>query len=161
MAKKEFKFDRKNPVLKEFVLKNGQYFKSIAPLPPDIKLGRMKECFGNALFLAALGKYYYCEGYASFDGINTSGMHAWVVNKKYEVIDPTWDGYGHDYYGIIFKYSYVISQMSKDGKISFISLIDNWEDDYPLLRASPAEFRRNIIIPKYSKGVIKCKGICK
>ena len=91
----------------KFVRKYGQEFKSVINLPPDIKIGRKGRykgrCFENAFNAVSnnIKKYYYCEGYAT-SGTTTDEavLHGWVVNRKYEVIDPTWkDGKG--YFGII------------------------------------------------------------
>ena len=63
------------------------------------KRGQMGECFRNAA-LMALGDpdLEYVEGYAF--GTVVPVHHAWVVNRKDEVLDPTWPD-GSDYFGVI------------------------------------------------------------
>ncbi len=124
-----------------FVLKNGQQFKSVIPLPRDIKKGKLGCCYENAFknVLMSKGKYFYCEGYATAGGMVHE--HGWMTNRNHEVIDPTWLD-GKDYYGIIFKFSCVMHWMAKNGK--YISIIGNYHDDWPLLKMSRKELIKNI-----------------
>lgn len=88
-----------------------------------------------------LGEYYHCEGYAILG--KDACLHAWLVNKDFEVIDPTWrDGKG--YYGVVFKNRYFIHTLS-------YGLIDNPREDYPILRMPNEELLKHIIIPEDSK----------
>lgn len=71
------------------LLEHGEGFK-VPTEPPQIPLGKMKQCFQNATHMVwDSSDYDYAEGY-----IFPSGLipihHAWVVNKKTnEVVDPT------------------------------------------------------------------------
>ena len=136
----------------KFVLKHGQEFKSVINLPPDIKIGRKGRykgrCFENAFNAVSnnIKKYYYCEGYATSGTTDSMAvLHGWIVNRKHEVIDPTWKD-GKEYFGIIFRWSYV-KRITYKHK-AFMTLIDNWEDNWPLLKMTPEEVRKNIVIPK-------------
>jgi hypothetical protein len=131
--------------LEDFVLKNGLQFNKIIAFPPDLKRGRVGSCHKNAYNIAQNNpnKYFYCEGYATSN--NFAFLHSWVVNKELEVIDPTWKN-GIDYYGIIFRFSYVADSMAKVGK--FISIIDNWKDNYSLLKMSKKQLSQHTIQAK-------------
>ena len=121
----------------EFVLRNGQFFKSQIS-PKSLKRGRMKECYRNALMLMLDNpSYFYIEGYAA--GI-IPAMHAWCVDKKGNVIDPTWPD-GKEYFGVIFKRSYALEQAIKNGRVG---LIDNWQAEWPLLRLEPSIWKETL-----------------
>jgi len=129
----------------DFVLKNGQEFKSIIPLPADIERGRKGNCFENAVKLVIKNKkkYYYCEGYAiSETSGNLVSLHAWVVNKNHKVIDSTWSD-GKEYFGIIFRFDYVWHWVIKNKGPK--SLIDNWQNDWQLLKMPIKQLHQNII----------------
>lgn len=56
-------------------------------------IGEPRECHKNALDM--LMKYpkpelYYCEGFATYAGAIMPVYHAWLVNDRGEIIDPTW-----------------------------------------------------------------------
>lgn len=150
----------------EFVLKNGQEFKSqkLTEEERKIVMGiidrnfldcKVKECYKNAQLLAieSDGKIQYVEGFA-FGVIPIP--HAWnLINGK--VIDLTWcnDGnliekdrmrrnkrkeniilgefYKEEYFGVIFSIEEIRKNMLK--KEMFTSIIDNWEEGYPLLKS--------------------------
>lgn len=121
----------------EFVYRNGQPFKTQIS-PKSLKRGRMKECYRNALMLMLDNpSYLYVEGYAT--GI-IPVMHAWCIDKKGNVIDPTWAD-GKEYFGVIFKRSYALEQALKDGKVG---LIDNWQAEWPLLRLEPSIWKETL-----------------
>lgn len=117
--------------MEEYVIENGQPF-IFQPLPAIYvsHKGRWKECFANAFRLAmARDELRYAEGYAMRDG--SFGMHhAWCVDAQGRVVDPTWD-FPADYYGVIYDLAYVGKVVSKKG---VFGVIDNWTEDYPLLR---------------------------
>ncbi len=76
-----------------------------------------KSCFKNCF--QALWKYQnfsYCEGYATDDELPLALSHAWLVNEKGEVIDPTWVGKQHKgstYFGVVFNREYVMEMAEK------------------------------------------------
>ena len=94
--------------------------------PKFIKGGAMKECFKNSYNLMQKKGYTYCEGYAM--GI-IPVLHAWCLDKKGNVVDPTWKD-GTEYYGIPFKTEYVLETAIKR---EYYGIIDNWQDRWPLL----------------------------
>ena len=122
--------------LEDFVLKNGQLFEP-KMLPKKVRRGLMKECFRNAALLSMETSYQYVEGYA-LSIIPT--IHAWCTDKKGRVIDPTWED-GKEYYGIIFKDSYLLKYLLKYKRYG---LLENWENAYPLLTLDKKEWLRRI-----------------
>ena len=50
---------------------------------------KIKECYKNAWECDVMGKYRYFEGYAVSQNIPLALHHAWLVDKKGTVIDPT------------------------------------------------------------------------
>ena len=121
----------------EFIYKNGQLFKP-GPLPKNVRRGPMKQCFRNAALLSMETSYYYAEGYA-LSIIPT--IHAWCINKKGKVIDPTWED-GKEYYGIVIKKSYLLKYLLKYKRYG---LIENWEDGYPLLKLNKKIWQKKIL----------------
>jgi len=121
----------------EFVYKNGLSFKLNSP-PKNLKRGAMKECYRNALMLMLDNpSYFYVEGYAISI---IPAMHAWCIDKNKHVIDPTWSD-GKEYFGVIFKRSYVQEQVIKTKRIG---LIDNWQEEWPLLRLEPSIWKETL-----------------
>lgn len=88
----------------DMVFKEGRYF-APAERPLDISKDADKECFKNAALLAmANPKYTYVEGFATIKSLGALPIsHAWVVDKKGNVVDSTWKTPGTSYYGIPFK----------------------------------------------------------
>ena len=82
--------------------------------------GQPKSCFENCF--NALWDYpnlSYCEGFAIDDDLNLAVSHAWLVNNKMEVIDPTWIGKkfkGSTYFGVVFNREFVM-EMAEITKI--------------------------------------------
>ena len=115
----------------EFVLKNGQPFKSV-PVPADMICGEMKMCFQNASTASGPHTgYQYAEGYALKPGLIPMN-HAWLVDDDDNAIDITWE-YDPDtaYYGIIFPHDYLWETLEKK---KTYGIIDNYEMNFPLLQ---------------------------
>ena len=122
--------DWKYQMIEEFVLSEGQNFKP-ATLPEGVERGTIKECFCNALLLVldSDDDLIYCEGYA--DGSVIPVHHAWCVTRDGVVIDPTWRNLGAEYVGVPFKVEWVREAVFKRGSYG---IIDNWENEWPLLK---------------------------
>ena len=78
--------------LEGWVLKHGHQVGPRIPLPEGVSWMTARMCFSNAFNLAVYDdhdRFTYMEGYAYTPGI-IAVHHAWVVNDKDEVIDPTW-----------------------------------------------------------------------
>jgi hypothetical protein len=77
-------------LLDEFLARHGESFerrlKSRLPYS-----GRPKECFGNAMRLVTSFPrvYRYCEGYLYDRTLGIAFLHAWVVNQRGEMAEPT------------------------------------------------------------------------
>jgi len=75
------------------LLKHGREMGPRIELPSDVEYGPAKECYGNATGYAVIRssseEYVYCEGYAS-SPLGIPCGHAWLINERGEVIDPTW-----------------------------------------------------------------------
>jgi len=112
--------------MEDFVLHFGEAF-SFSELPSYIERGEMKQCFKNAYHLALSSpEHTYVEGFAC--GV-IPVMHAWCIDSKDQVVDPTWTD-GREYYGVRFNLNYV-NEVIEDK--STYGVIDNWEDRFPLL----------------------------
>lgn len=90
------------------VLENGlPFLKRITPSPFR---GEPKSCYQNCT--SALWEYpklSYCEGFAISDDLPIAISHAWLVDAKSQVIDPTWneDAPKSTYFGVVFTEDFV------------------------------------------------------
>jgi hypothetical protein len=117
---------------RQFVLDFGWFYKP-GPLPQGVVLANEGECFNNALILAlADPKLIYVEGFAALDG-GPRTFHAWVTDGTGRAIDNTWVTPGVVYAGVPFKRGWVSLMGLKNKGVG--SLIDDWQHDWPLLRA--------------------------
>lgn len=75
-----------------YVAAYGQEFKA-SPLPPDVRSGKLGECYRNAsLLVMGRSDLTYAEGFAQNpDASNVVFMHAWAVDRAGKVVDPTFE----------------------------------------------------------------------
>jgi len=111
----EMQGDIRYACAEEFVLKHGRAYQSPAKdyCLPNWR-GRMKMCFLNATVIALRClPLTYVEGFA----INlVPCAHAWVINPKGQVIDPTWtDAPNAVYYGVAFRTAFLRQQVVESG----------------------------------------------
>lgn len=106
--------------VEQYVIENGRWWQN-APLPSTVQRGRKKECFFNAGNLALnSGRlhpklYRYIEGFAWMPE-SIPVMHAWCVDRKGKVIDPTWDYHPNTvYFGVCFDADYLLDVISCTG----------------------------------------------
>lgn len=97
------------------VLKNGISFESKIKSPFK---GEPKGCYQNCLkVLFKNPTLYYCEGFAAYNDISFAIAHAWLVNEKGQVIDPTWfkktDLQNCAYFGVVFDEEFVMEMAAK------------------------------------------------
>ena len=118
-----------------FVLKYGYEFSGAIEIPEHVQRGPMKLCFGNAALMALAfpDEFIYTEGYAYQEGIPITLAHGWLTNRQGQVVDPTWGVDKHvDYFGVLVRHEYV---RPKAG----LSLIDDWENGWPLVLSESPE----------------------
>ena len=89
-----------SPELHDYVFKFGRYYEP-APLPSNFPLMKPNNCFANATHLAVMKRLQYVEGFAFALAGWHLVHHAWCLDAKGRVIDPTWQ-LGMGYYGVPF-----------------------------------------------------------
>jgi len=103
-------------------------------------------CFANALLLMANRKaVFYCEGYAVPMQVGLPMHHAWCVDAKGRVLDPTWEQNSLTskwYYGLTFTRDYALrrlkAQSARGGVGSLLVMCS--DDDHGLVTgATPLE----------------------
>lgn len=126
--------------ISDFVVQNGARME-YAPLPNEITRGPMKECYRNATAQCThRERWIYCEGYAC--GI-IPVMHAWCYDTQTgKVVDTTWRDNCHEYFGIVFKRTYVWRMMRLTGTYG---VIDQWQHKWPVLSDPPEQWRHPIM----------------
>jgi hypothetical protein len=132
--------------MEEYILKNGQFFTPSNKLPEGIDRMEIKQCYHNSFMCLASNpdlKLHYVEGYAISKKLKDFPMpfeHAWLVDDKGRVYDPTWDD-GIVYYGVAFKRDYVIKTVLKKG---YTGIIDDWQSKYQIFKQDNPKIRQAI-----------------
>lgn len=88
----------------------GRSFRPLAEPPGWLRIGANKECFKNAARVTLnRADVFYAEGYAvDLVGVPIPIAHAWLVNSRGQVIDPTWtDASDCAYFGVVFRKAFV------------------------------------------------------
>ena len=117
----------------EFVLQYGWWYEP-CQVPEDIEQGTEQECYKNAQLLAHdRASLTYCEGFALAHSGALMVIHGWVTDGTGSAIDVTWRQPGVAYAGVPFKKSSVRQTCLRND--AFISVIDDWQNDFPLLNA--------------------------
>lgn len=112
----------------QYVLKYGKQYDPAKP--QRCKRGEMKMCFKNALELSARRGLKYVEGWAH-RFIPT--QHAWCVDDKGRIYEPTWDEVGSDYFGVELGLSTLIKVQSATGYYGVFGSWEYWDKILPLL----------------------------
>ncbi|VVB53357.1 Uncharacterised protein [uncultured archaeon] len=119
--------------LEDFVLQNG---KSFVPKERPFSVSRLPlgKCFQNAFkVFMKHPEWSYVEGFA----ISTDAMlpipfqHAWLVDEQGNVIDPTWNPVGTEYFGVAFDRQFVM-KTAIDRK--HFGIMEDYQQGYPVLR---------------------------
>ncbi|WP_313555830.1 hypothetical protein [Agrobacterium cavarae] len=99
------------------VFKHGRPFKPSVGRSPWLKRGKPRDCFNNATAYAVVrDDVLYAEGYAVGPELVMPVQHAWLVDRKGQVIDPTWIDVGdHAYFGIAFDRGFPVEQLAANG----------------------------------------------
>lgn len=88
------------------------------------KRGTPKECYRNAANLVIGSNLTYIEGYVQL--LNVPIAHAWCINPKGRVIDPTLDGkFVEGYYGVPIKQTYLTRTMLKTKIFGVLDVMSN------------------------------------
>jgi hypothetical protein len=112
----------------QFVAEHGQPYR-YRRLPTWCPRMTPRQCFGNCWELVETEEdLIYVEGFASSAEIPLPIHHAWIVRgDDNRVIDPTCRRF-REYYGVPFIRDYILSTTSG------LSVLDNWQERWPLLR---------------------------
>jgi hypothetical protein len=96
-------------------LEHGRYF-TPAERPKDVPKMESKECYKNAsLLVLRRPDLTYVEGFATIPTMTGLPFaHAWAVDDKGTVIDPTWETPGTSYFGIPFATDYLQETLLKN-----------------------------------------------
>ena len=108
--------------IEEFVLNEGTEMRLARCNPRRAKM-TAKECYRNATLLATMHpKYTYVEGFAMSPSLPLALSHAWVLNSKGEVLDPTWGWRdGTVYLGVPFETEDLIERTTTSGYYGVLS----------------------------------------
>ncbi len=127
------------------ILENGlSFLKRIVPSPFK---GKPKSCYQNCF--QALWKYpelRYCEGFAISNDVQIPISHAWLVDAKSQVIDPTWseDAPGYTCFGVVFTEDFVRETAMKT---KYYGILDNYRvDRHQILQEG---FPKGALHPKF------------
>ena len=118
----------------ELILSCGREM-TFAPLPENIEPGLPKGCYYNCLqILNEHPELTYCEGYALADGLVLPVPHAWLINPRSEVVDPTWDTAGA-YIGVTFNTDWLMSLLKSRNQEDRLAVFEgNYIEDFFLLK---------------------------
>jgi hypothetical protein len=135
------------------LMRYGRWIDTYTEMPPWMPAGVRRQCYGNCVkaLVAAMGArrddIHYAEGYAiSKVGLPIPIQHAWLVDGKGRVIDPTWrDHADHLYFGVAFDTEFVIRMLDENGcepgLLAVPSLMRRRFGNPPLFEAVLAENR--------------------
>ena len=84
----------------DFLYQHGRDYRPI-PWAGRYKIGVQKQCFGNAIFLAARFGLKYVEGIA-LAPTGEAILHGWNTLPDGELVDSTWGNTGLVYLGVEF-----------------------------------------------------------
>lgn len=131
--------------IQRLILENGKPF--LTRVEPSPFKGKPKSCFQNCFqALWNYPKLSYCEGFAISDEVALAVSHAWLVNDKSEVIDPTWNNKytGCTYFGVVFLEEFVREIALKT---KHYGILDNdYLNNYQLLQFG---FPQGALHPKF------------
>lgn len=137
---KFLEFAAEHSPIHRFILENGRPFETG---PQSFEGERMEQgaCFSNATLKTLWDrKLNYVEGYACVHGVPL--QHAWCVDRKGLIVDPTWSNEPHqtNYFGVQFSKKYLRMATLKNG---YYGLLDAYyqRKTIPGLISGEAKFR--------------------
>lgn len=124
-----------------FAATHGRAF-TLGSRPRGIRKGMPKQCFTNAMRRAVRRDLIYVEGYAS-TGAFFPVLHAWVVDPQAPeiAIEVTHDEFRF-YYGVPFAPEFTRSFIERSKRENHWSVIDDWHNQWPLLRMDSDELSK-------------------
>ena len=137
----------KYPIFEDWLLKHGQAFGTNIALPDGLDVMEQKACYENSTKTIFLGdvdpeEWFYAEGYAVSDSLGIPLPHAWLVNRKGDVLDRTWTyppGTCH-YFGIPFTEDYLTEESFRSGYYGLF-LVDGMMYNLDLMIADEEDYR--------------------
>ncbi|WP_254511386.1 hypothetical protein [Anatilimnocola floriformis] len=103
-------------------------------LPTKYAGGKFGVCYANSYRLASEHAVTYVEGYAISTRTASPHLHAWCVDEKGLVLDPTWRS-GTFYFGIPFRLEFLkkaIAERTERGDC-YYGWLDDWRPGWPLI----------------------------
>lgn len=117
----------------DLLLQHGRFFEP-QDLPKAYRRGRARACFANSLRLGTKAGLRYVEGVALPD-VGILVHHAWCLDERDRVVDPTWSTPGRAYFGVVFAKATVVGSWEGDQN----SVLDDWPHGWPVLREPYSE----------------------
>jgi hypothetical protein len=116
------------------ILENGLPF--VRRIKPSPFKGEPKSCYQNCT--SVLWKYpqlSYCEGFAISNEVSIPIAHAWLVDDKSQVADPTWSETLTNcaYFGVVFTKEFVSEVVLKTKHYGILD--DYYVNKYQILLA--------------------------
>lgn len=123
-----------------FLLEHGRYFVNEQR---DVQYGPKQQCyFTSQNDIVMNPNLLYVEGcVVATPRLPVPIGHGWNITRDGSVIDRTLRETTAEYWGVVFMRDYVIDGLV--GRNAAIALIDNWREDFPLLRDE--ELRRDAL----------------
>jgi len=137
-------FDAKYKCNEALILAYGIPFEErVEPSPLS---GEPKSCYKNCYEGLLLHQdWHYCEGFATSENLSLALIHAWLVNDRGEVIDPTWVGREKTaYFGVVFERKFVGNMLAQARQYAILE--NDYKFDFPLLKRG---FADGMLNPKF------------
>lgn len=113
------------PIFKEWLFEHGELCGQRVKVK-GLRLMAKKQCYMNSMQTIIRREvdpteWFYTEGVVASPDLPILIEHAWLTNRKGEVLDRTLRSNGHSYYGIPFKPDYAINAAMEHGYYGLFS----------------------------------------